>query len=373
MPYIRKLKSGKWQATVRHPSGKRITKTDPLRRVVADWARDLEAQYARGELRDPRAGRITVGEWRQRWQDARAIEPVTAAKHESLWRVHCEPKWSDWPMDAVTRTDAEEWTKSLIKTKNAKNPEKTLSPASVTAIVHLMSGLFAAAVAERPPIVVANPFHDLRSLPTIPPSPIKFFTHDEAERLVESFDEPLWRVLIELGLWSGLRPGELFGLYGDRVDWLRGSVHVTRVMTRNGIREYPKSARSRRHVPVRDETMERWKPLMAGRSLDGPIFTMPEGGLIDDSNFRHRIWTPAIERAGVRKYSPRIMRHTAASWLVQDGVDLYRVQALLGHESFATTQRYAHLAPDAHDKIHESWRRMGDARRDEIKKKGRGA
>jgi integrase len=32
------------------------------------------------------------------------------------------------------------------------------------------------------------------------------------------------------------------------------------------------------------------------------------------------------------------MRHTAASWLVMDGVPLYDVQALLGHESFATTQ-----------------------------------
>jgi integrase len=35
------------------------------------------------------------------------------------------------------------------------------------------------------------------------------------------------------------------------------------------------------------------------------------------------------------------IRHTAASWLVQDGVPLYDVQALLGHESFKTTERYA--------------------------------
>jgi site-specific recombinase XerD len=54
------------------------------------------------------------------------------------------------------------------------------------------------------------------------------------------------------------------------------------------------------------------------------------------------------------------MRHKAASWLVQDGVPLYDVQALLGHESFATTQRYAHLAPGAHSRVLESWvRRPG--------------
>jgi site-specific recombinase XerD len=57
------------------------------------------------------------------------------------------------------------------------------------------------------------------------------------------------------------------------------------------------------------------------------------------------------------------MRHTAASWLVQDGVPLYDVQALLGHESFPTTQRYAHLAPDAHSKVIESWNRRGNAPR----------
>ena len=54
------------------------------------------------------------------------------------------------------------------------------------------------------------------------------------------------------------------------------------------------------------------------------------------------------------------MRHTAASWLVQDGVPLYDAQALLGHEDYATTMRYAHLAPDAHDKVIQSWaRRLG--------------
>jgi site-specific recombinase XerD len=58
---------------------------------------------------------------------------------------------------------------------------------------------------------------------------------------------------------------------------------------------------------------------------------------------------PLVTQHKIRRLAPRIMRHTAASWLVQDRVPLYDVQALLGHEDYATTQRCAHLAPGAHD------------------------
>ena len=78
-------------------------------------------------------------------------------------------------------------------------------------------------------------------------------------------------------------------------------------------------------------------------------------------HFRNRIWYPAVKGAGVRQFAPQIMRHTAAPWLAQDGVPLYDVQALLGHEDYATTQRYAHLAPDAHSRVMESWSRRRDA------------
>jgi integrase len=97
----------------------------------------------------------------------------------------------------------------------------------------------------------------------------------------------------------------------------------------------------------------------------------PEGGPVDDGDFRDRIWYPAVEAAGIRRFPPRIMRHTAASWLVIDGVPLYDVQALLGHESYRTTERYAHLAPDAHDKVVQSWARRRDASLTHGPQKGR--
>ena len=114
-------------------------------------------------------------------------------------------------------------------------------------------------------------------------------------------------------------------------------------------------------MPVPPDVLERMSVLLAGRDRGALVFTTPAGGPLDDVNARNRVWYPAIAAAGVRRFPPRIMRHTAASWLVMDGVPLYDVQALLGHESFATTQRYAHLAPDAHSRVMESWSRRRDA------------
>lgn len=48
---------------------------------------------------------------------------------------------------------------------------------------------------------------------------------------------------------------------------------------------------------------------------------------------------------GVVDASFHSLRHTAASWLVMQGVDLYAVGQLLGHRTPRMTQRYAHLSP----------------------------
>ena len=141
-------------------------------------------------------------------------------------------------------------------------------------------------------------------------------------------------------------------------------------MTRQGLRQWPKSKGSHRIVPVPPPVLEGMSLLMATRSRDSLVFTAAEGGPVDDGNFRDRVWYPAVKAAGIRRFPPRVMRHTAASWLVQDGVPLHDVQALLGHESFATTQRY-HLAPDAHSRVLESWAKRRDGILPYERKEGR--
>lgn len=372
MPYYRKLPSGKWQATVRGRDGSRHTHTDALKSVVKEWAKQQEAAIARGEFRDPRLGDIKVADWYARVSRARALEGNTRAKRATLWRTHCEPQWSGWPMAAVTRLEAQEWVNTLTATKRARHRGRpvvsgedvpTLAAETVSAAVHLMSSLYSAAMREHPPLVMVNPFAGL-DLPRIERGRPDFLERGEASALYVAVEDLAWpgmRALVELGTEVGLRPGELYGLHGHRVDWLRGRLQVVDVMTRHGLRQYPKTKKSCRVVPVPGYILEGMSALMTGRPLDSLVFTTSAGAPVTDANFRNRVWYPAVGAAGIRRFPPRVMRHTAASWLVMDGVPLYDVQALLGHESYQTTERYAHLAPDAHSKVIESWNRRHDA------------
>jgi integrase len=190
-----------------------------------------------------------------------------------------------------------------------------------------MSGLYRLAMREHPPLVTVNPFADLE-MPKIEPRALDFYERDEADALYEAAGE--WRDLIELGMQVGLRFGELAGLHGHRVDWLRGQLAVVDVMTRQGLRQYPKSRKSHRVVPVPADVLDSLSVRMTGRPRDALVFTAPGGGPVGDVNFRNRVWQPAVEAAGIRRFPPRIMRHTAASWLVIDAVPLYDVQACWG-------------------------------------------
>jgi integrase len=90
-----------------------------------------------------------------------------------------------------------------------------------------------------------------------------------------------------------------------RVDWMRGKLTVVDVMTRQGLRQWPKSKKSHRTVPVPPRTIEGMSVLMAGRARDALVFTAPEGGPVTDEHFRNRVWYSArCSRQGDRVVEP---------------------------------------------------------------------
>jgi integrase len=63
--------------------------------------------------------------------------------------------------------------------------------------------------------------------------------------------------------------------------------------------------------------------------------------------FLVREFCEARDRAGVADFRFHDLRHTFATGLVQRGIDLYKVQRLLGHKTNHMTQRYAHHSPES--------------------------
>jgi len=98
-------------------------------------------------------------------------------------------------------------------------------------------------------------------------------------------------------------------------------------------------------VPLNKEAVAAIRSLPSWQERTGPIFrSQRRPGEAVKSN--DHWFKPAMKLAGVKGFRWHDLRHTFASWLVQDDVPLHRVSKLLGHKSLAMTMRYAHLAPN---------------------------
>lgn len=349
MAAIRRLPSGKWQATVvlpvRDRAGrrKRATKTHPSKQVIRDWATKQEAAISAGTFVAPRAGETTLRDFHEQWVTTRVIAPATEKKDASHWKNHIEPEFGGWPLGSITRPHLRRWVKAMM--------DADVGPWTIQAVVSALSGIMHAAVEDG--LIPANPVSGLR-LPRVDAKPVFYWTREQGARIIAATPAE-YRLMVDLDMHLGLRWAELAGLRRRFVDLDSGLIHVVGVQTRDGWREYPKSRMSRRTVPIPPTLREDMRAACEGLAPNAYVFPAPRGGAWDDRNFSRRVFAPAVVLAKVPSGSLHDMRHTAASWLVQAGVSLYKVQSMLGHESFRTTQRYAHLAPDEFDDITAAW------------------
>jgi site-specific recombinase XerD len=78
--------------------------------------------------------------------------------------------------------------------------------------------------------------------------------------------------------------------------------------------------------------------------MTGYVFTNAKGQPFNHSWLSYHI-EKVCKKAGLRRISWHVLRHTFASHLAMKGVPLNTVQALLGHSTITMTMRYAHVAP----------------------------
>ena len=163
----------------------------------------------------------------------------------------------------------------------------------------------------------------------------RWLTANEEERLMAA-SSPWLREIMVFALHTGMRQGEILNLQWQDVDFVRGVLMV--MQSKNG---------TRRTIPLNAIVYELLAAKQATtRATRGSVFTTPRGHELH-VRYLAREFCEARDRAGIPDFRFHDMRHTFATRLVQRGVDLYKVQRLLGHKTSLMTQRYAHHSPES--------------------------
>ena len=132
-----------------------------------------------------------------------------------------------------------------------------------------------------------------------------------------------------------MRRGEILGLEWRAVDLNRQVLVVMK--SKNG---------EKRTVPLNSSLVGLLRHKTATSEKNSFVFTTSCGTRIDARNLTRAFYS-ALEKAEIMNFRFHDLRHTFATRLAQAGVDLYKVQRLLGHKSPTMTQRYAHHSPES--------------------------
>lgn len=345
--------AGTWTIRYRSPTGENVRETFKTYEAAKRRARAVEVDKDRGEWVDPRAGKLRVGKWLDKWHAGRLdLKPSTRARDEALLRNHVRPAFAKKTLSTVQPVDVRRFVERLHATG--------YSPGTVRKCYQLVSGSFEAAVNDG--MIPRSPCRGIK-LPKNEKPELRFLSTDEVAVLADAV-APRYRALVLTAAYTGLRAGELSGLHIDQLDLLRRRLHVTRAATE--VRGHwstgtPKTKASRRTVTLPKSLCD----VLAAHvgkygSESGLVFTATGGAPIRWSNFRRRVWLPALERVALGHVRFHDLRHTHAAWLVAANEHPKLIQSRLGHAAITTTlDTYGHLMDgldeDAADRLDEAF------------------
>jgi integrase len=154
----------------------------------------------------------------------------------------------------------------------------------------------------------------------------RYLSPTEFKAALEAASERM-RGPMALAAFTGMRRGEILGLCWKDVDLDGQRVYLPD--TKNG---------TLRVLTLNQLAVQVFKSLPVG---EPGTLVFPDVDAAQLSVYTKRVFASV----GIMDASFHTLRHTAASWLVMEGVDLYTVGKILGHKTPRMTQRYAHLSP----------------------------
>jgi site-specific recombinase XerD len=191
---------------------------------------------------------------------------------------------------------------------------------------------------------------------------------NEAERLLEEAGSLRDQVMLSLGYGCGLRAGEIVRLKAGDID---SAQMIIRIVQSKG--------RKDRHVMLPPELLvslrQWWKVRPTRFDADVPVrerWLFPGRRKGQHLTYRQlsRIFHEAAAAAGITKrVSLHSLRHSFATDLLEKGIDIRYIQALLGHSKLDTTSRYTRVATGRIAAIDSPLKQLGSKHRKLMKKR----
>lgn len=326
-----RLENGRYRAKLKSGRVDVASRVFDTRREARAWLDRERAALAGGV--DPRAGRERVREVLPRWL---AVRRSTVAV--KTYRA-------DQDLGRLTPTSIQALHVSVVSGREVARSFETLlasglAESSVVRFRASLSAFFGWCVREK--LILSNPVFGVR-VPKQSAESVEMlpFSEDELEAAYEGWadvDRRLADILLVLG-WTGLRWAEGRALtVADLMEIPTPGLMVRRSAPEGVGTKSTKGRRSRR-VPLANRVLPIVHTLAEGKQPGDLLLTTSRGATLHRSSVLRSVgW--ATTGQGRRIHD---LRHTAACLWLARGVDPGTVQAWMGHESIATTNRYLHF------------------------------
>jgi integrase/recombinase XerD len=161
----------------------------------------------------------------------------------------------------------------------------------------------------------------------------KVFSKDEVSRILNSARNSKHKLLLWLIYSCGLRRSEVTNIKLSDLDRERSIIHI-----REG------KGKVDRIVPISVKVWEKAEEYLAGYRPRVYMFEGQSGGKYSSESV-YRVFKDALLRAGIKKdVGVHSLRHSYATHLHENGLDIRYIQELLGHKSTRTTEIYTHVS-----------------------------
>lgn len=237
------------------------------------------------------------------------------------------------PLISFTPQHFDKYKTERLKRRKLRGVE-TVKPVTVNIELRALRSCFNTAVRWR--FIPNNPFAR-QKLASIPDQTPIFFTKEDFQKLLIAIKHEWLKEIVIFATLTGLRRGELVNLRWREVDLQR---HV--IIIQSNATFKTKQGR-KRVLPLSDTAFYLLRSKL-GQVTYEHVFTLNGKKIFEDwltHAFKKAVMDAKLEDKRLHFHS---IRHTFATWLVQDGVGIYEVQKLLGHSSISVTQVYSHLA-----------------------------